>query len=78
MRKGLLNRFIDPASRVAGLFFYAIKPSAGPRRASFWLLAFTELLESRGMDTTKVKKLKELEKENTHLKRLVADLSLGF
>ena len=30
-----------------------------------------------GMDTTKVKKLKELEKENTRLKRLVADLSLG-
>ena len=28
------------------------------------------------MDTTKVKKLKELEKENTRLKRLVADLSL--
>jgi len=30
------------------------------------------------MGTTKVKKLKELEKENTRLKRLVADLSLGF
>ena len=28
------------------------------------------------MDTTKIKKLKELEKENTRLKRLVADLSL--
>ena len=34
--------------------------------------------EYGGMDTTKVKKLKELEKENTRLKRLVADLSLGF
>ena len=33
--------------------------------------------EYGGMDTTKVKKLKELEKENTRLKRLVADLSLG-
>ncbi len=32
--------------------------------------------EYGGMDTTKVKKLKELEKENTRLKRLVADLSL--
>ena len=30
-----------------------------------------------GVDTTKIKKLKELEKENTRLKRLVADLSLG-
>ncbi|MCH8094166.1 MAG: transposase [Chloroflexi bacterium] len=33
--------------------------------------------EYGGMDTTKVKKLKKLEKENTRLKRLVADLSLG-
>ena len=33
--------------------------------------------EYGGMDTTKVKKLNELEKENTRLKRLVADLSLG-
>ena len=33
--------------------------------------------EYGGMDTTKIKKLKELEKENTRLKRLVADLSLG-
>ncbi len=33
--------------------------------------------EYGGMDTTQVKKLKELEKENTRLKRLVADLSLG-
>ena len=33
--------------------------------------------EYGGMDTTKVKKLKELEKENTRPKRLVADLSLG-
>lgn len=32
--------------------------------------------EYGGMDTTKIKKLKELEKENTRLKRLVADLSL--
>ena len=32
--------------------------------------------EYDGMDTTKIKKLKELEKENTRLKRLVADLSL--
>lgn len=32
--------------------------------------------EYGGRDTTKVKKLKELEKENTRLKRLVADLSL--
>ena len=32
--------------------------------------------EFGGMDTTKVKKLKELEKGNTRLKRLVADLSL--
>ena len=33
--------------------------------------------EYGGMDTTKINKLKELEKENTRLKRLVADLSLG-
>ncbi len=33
--------------------------------------------EYGGMDTTKVNKMKELEKENTRLKRLVADLSLG-
>ena len=33
--------------------------------------------EYGGMDTTKIKNLKELEKENTRLKRLVADLSLG-
>jgi len=33
--------------------------------------------EYGGMEPTKVKKLKELEKENTRLKRLVADLSLG-
>ena len=32
--------------------------------------------EYGGMGTTKVKKLKELEKEKTRLKRLVADLSL--
>ena len=32
--------------------------------------------EYGGMETTKIKKLKELEKENTRLKRLVADLSL--
>ena len=32
--------------------------------------------EYGGMDTTKIKKLKELEKENTRLKRLVDDLSL--
>jgi len=32
--------------------------------------------EYGGMDTTQAKKLKELEKENTQLKKLVADLSL--
>jgi len=32
--------------------------------------------EYGGMDTSDVKKLKELEKENLRLKRLVADLSL--
>jgi transposase-like protein len=32
--------------------------------------------EYGGMDTTQVKRLKELEKENTRLKKLVADLSL--
>jgi len=32
--------------------------------------------EYGGMDTSDVKKLKELEKENSRLKRLVADLSL--
>ena len=32
--------------------------------------------EYGGMDTTQAKKLKELEKENSRLKKLVADLSL--
>ena len=32
--------------------------------------------EYGGLDTTQAKKLKELEKENTRLKSLVADLSL--
>ena len=32
--------------------------------------------EYGGMNTTQAKKLKELEKENTRLKKLVADLSL--
>ena len=32
--------------------------------------------EYGGLNTTQAKKLKELEKENTRLKRLVADLSL--
>ena len=32
--------------------------------------------EHGGLDTTQAKKLKELEKENARLKRLVADLSL--
>lgn len=32
--------------------------------------------EYGGMDTTQARKLKELEKENTRLKKLVADLSL--
>ena len=32
--------------------------------------------EYGGLDTTQAKKLKELEKENSHLKNLVADLSL--
>ena len=34
------------------------------------------LKEYGGLNTTQAKKLKELEKENTRLKRLVADLSL--
>ncbi len=33
--------------------------------------------EYGGMDTTQARKLKDLEKENTRLKKLVADLSLG-
>ncbi len=32
--------------------------------------------EYGGMDTTQARKLKDLEKENTRLKKLVADLSL--
>jgi putative transposase len=32
--------------------------------------------EYGGMDVTQAKKLKEMEKENTRLKKLVADLSL--
>jgi hypothetical protein len=32
--------------------------------------------EYGGLNTTQAKKLKEMEKENTRLKRLVADLSL--
>lgn len=34
--------------------------------------------EYGGMNTTDAKRLKELEKENTRLKRLVADLSLDI
>jgi putative transposase len=32
--------------------------------------------EYRGLNTTQAKKLKELEKENARLKKLVADISL--
>jgi len=40
------------------------------------MLREAEVLQSQGMRVDQARRLKDLEKENTRLKRLVADLSL--
>jgi hypothetical protein len=75
LRARVCKKLLDQWKRVGEGFFYLFfsSPPASPIPQ---MLTRHEFVAHGGMRVDQVKRLKELEKENARLKRLVADLSL--